>query len=174
MKNILSKNSSLANYNERLVEEYSVSLKKIQAGNGRDYLRVMNIGYALDAVDFAQQFFKVTLDFSDESIEDIEKILDVIHKTLVDENSKEEDILNYAKKFSGYIGQVIIKSWGGEWKDENEYSFKNKEGKTIRTGPGLKVKDLDIFILSKVYRRIVNGSEDSITQFYQGIKENLE
>ncbi|EKQ56187.1 MULTISPECIES: hypothetical protein [unclassified Clostridium] len=126
----------------------------------------MFIGYALDAADTAERNFKIKLDFSEDSIKDVEKILDRLNKTIEIDNPSEDLVLKFAKVFSGYIGQVIKINWGGEWKDESNFAIKN--------GPALKVKDQDLFLLSKVYRRITSGPEDNVWHFYQIIKNDIE
>ncbi len=127
--------------------------------------KAIYLGYALDAVDISQEIFNVELDFSDKSIKNVEKILGVLCDSLNKVKPSDEDILEYAKKFSAYIGQIIIDKWGGEWKDESEYSIKN--------GPVLRVGEINVFLLSKVYRRIINGSEDNIELFYERIQLEL-
>lgn len=56
--------------------------------------------------------------------------------------------------------------WGGIWKEESSYKIKN--------GPGLYVKNQDLFLLSKVYRRITRGPEENVYYFYQVIKKEIE
>ena len=154
------------NVYDKLVSEYNLSKEKLDKGEEIDKLELMFKGYALDAADTADRNFKIKLDFSEDSIETVEKILDMLSKTMELDNPSKDLILNFAKQFSGYIGQVIKINWGGEWKDENEFTIKN--------GPALKVKGQDLFLLSKVYRRITNGPEDNVWHFYQIIKKDIE
>lgn len=149
-----------------LLNEYNKGKEERDSGKSVDTLELMFIGYALDTVDMAKEKFKVELDFSEASLESVEKILDHLNKTISTAKPSPDLILSYAKAFTGYIGQVIKIKWGGKWKKEDEYSIKN--------GPGLFVKNQDLFLLSKVYRRIVNGSEDNIWHFYQAVKKSIE
>jgi hypothetical protein len=122
-------------------------------------------GYTLDAVDFTKQNFKKKLDFSEDSIQDVEECLAVLNKTRGQYNPCNEQLLVTAKMHAGYIGQVIKLKWGGEWRDDNEYSIDN--------GPALRVKEQHLFLVSKVYRRITDGTEDNIWQFYQIVTKDL-
>jgi len=151
---------------EQLEKEYALKKELMNKGETVDKLDLMFKGYALDAVDTAKRNFKIELDFSEDSIEKVEKILDVLNKTMKRDNPPKDLVLSFAKQFSGYMGQVMLIKWSGEWKDENEYSIKN--------GPGLRVKGQDLFLLSKVYRRITNGADDNVWHFYQVIKSEID
>ena len=149
-----------------LLKQYEQEKLKMVNGEEVNKLELMFIGYALDAVDTAKRNFKIDLDFSESSIEKVEKILDILHKTLEQSKPSQDVILTFSKQFAGYIGQVMKIRWGGIWKDESSYEIKN--------GPALYVKNHDLFLLSKVYRRITNGSEDNVYHFYQVIKKDIE
>ena len=149
-----------------LLNEFNKGKEDRDSGKTVDTLELMFIGYALDTVDMARDRYRINLDFSEDSLKDIEKILDHFNKTMSKEKPSPDLVLSYTKAFTGYIGQVIKIRWGGTWKEEDEYSIKN--------GPGLFVKNQDLFLLSKVYRRITNGPEDNIWHFYQVIKKSIE
>jgi hypothetical protein len=120
----------------------------------------------LDAVDFTNQKFKKQLNFSEDSIKDVEECLDALSRTRAQYKPTNEQLYNTAKMYAGYIGQVIKLKWGGDWRDESEYSLKN--------GPALKVNDQQLFLVSKIYRRLVNGPEDNIWHFYLIFKKDME
>lgn len=151
---------------ENLVKLYDSGKEKMDNGDVVNKLELMFMGYALDAVDTGRRNFNVELDFSEESIKEVEKILVRFHKTLEKAKPSADTILSFSKQFAGYIGQVIIQQWGGEWIDESNYPIEN--------GPALRVKNQDLFILSKVHRRIKSGSQDNIYHFYQVIKFNID
>ena len=151
-------------YNE-LENRYNTEKQRMDNGEVINKLELMFIGYALDAVDTGKHNFKINLDFSEDSIKNVELILDKLNKSLYKAPSK-EIIMSFAKQFAGYIGQIIINKWGGEWIDESNYEIEN--------GPGLKVKDQHLFLLSKVYRRITRGSEENVYHFYETIKKDFD
>lgn len=149
-----------------LAKEYENDKSKLDKGESINKLELMFKGYALDAVDFTKENFKKQLDFSEKSIKDVEECLVFLNSTREQYIPSDAQILMTAKMYAGYIGQVIKIRWGGEWRDESEYSFNN--------GPALKVKEQHLFLLSKVYRRITGGAEDNIWHFYQEIEKDLE
>jgi len=151
---------------EELLSEYNLNKEKLDKGEEVDPLQLMFQGYALDAVDTAAENFKINLDFSEYSIEAVERILDMLAKTMKRDKPSKDLVLKFAKTFSSYIGEVIRINWGGEWKAESEFSIKN--------GPALRVKGKDLFLLSKVYRRITTGVEDNVWNFYQIIKDEIQ
>lgn len=150
---------------EDLVEKYDQEKQRLDNGEEVNTLELMFIGYTLDAVDTAMRNFKIQLDFSEDSIKDVERILDALNKTIPIDRPSNEMIMKFAKQFSGYIGQVMINIWGGLWMEEDNYPLQN--------GPGLRIGNTDIFLLSKVYRRITMGSEENIFDFYQLTKRDL-
>ena len=151
---------------DQLAREYDIDKAKLDKGQPINKLELMFKGYALDAVDVTKQNFSKQLDFSEESIKDVEACLDILSKTREKYKPSDEETLVMAKTYAGYIGQVIKLKWGGEWKEEKDYSFDN--------GPALKVKETNLFLVSKVYRRIVNGSEDNVWHFYLSFKKDMK
>jgi hypothetical protein len=76
--------------------------------------------YAIDAVDYAKRRFDVTLDYSERSLEDIERILAdytgsglLVPDDLSD--AEREELWMFCKMMGGYVGEVIIRNIGGEW-----------------------------------------------------------
>lgn len=151
---------------DQLLKEYDEQKLKMDTGDDVDTLELMFMGYALDAVDTTKELFKIDLTFEDESIKDVEIILDALSKSIQSDKPTSEQIMNFAKMYSSYIGQVIKLRWDGGWKDESEYSIKN--------GPALYVKGQHLFLLSKTHRRLINGSEDNVWHFYQVTKQKIE
>lgn len=77
--------------------------------------------YANDALAHAKRHFDVTLDFSERSLEDIDRILADYTKSglLVPDNlsdAEREEIWLFCKMMGGYVGEVIIRNIGGDWK----------------------------------------------------------
>lgn len=151
---------------DQLSREFELEKSQLDKGEPINKQELMFKGYALDAVDFTKQNFKKQLDFSEDSIKTVEECLDILNKTREEYKPSDKQISVTAKMYVGYIGQVIKCRWGGEWRDESEYSIKN--------GPALKVKEQNLFLLSKVYRRITGGAEDNLWHFYLVTKNELE
>lgn len=128
----------------------------------------MFIGYALDAVDTGRRNFHVDLDFSENSIKEVERILDTLNKELNRNKPSDDTVMCFAKQFCGYIGQVMMMKWGGEWIDGSNYSY------SINYGHALRIGEQDLFLLSKVHRRITRGPEENVYHFFQIIKKDIE
>lgn len=123
--------------------------------------------YAQDAVDFAQNNFKITLDYSPESIEYIEKIAAQLEASipkskfarLFKKGPSDEEIDQVCKMLGGYIGEVYRRERNGEW------------GFNQDVAPGnlvieLKCGDLAMFPPAKVHKRLVNGAEDNLQSYF--------
>lgn len=146
-------------------EEYKKLTEELKKGKIKPSADLMFRGYALDAVDYLRQLSiamdpakPIVLDFSEASIQTVEEFLDQLNKALEKEKPDEERIVLLAKSFAGYIGEVIREKWGGKWVDNPP----------LDNGPAFTVDDDEyLYLLSKVYRRIKNGSEDNVWFFYQ-------
>jgi hypothetical protein len=76
--------------------------------------------YADDALAYAKRRFDVTLDFSERSLEEVDRILADYTKSglLVPDNlsdAEREEIWLFCKMMGGYVGEVIIRNIGGDW-----------------------------------------------------------
>jgi hypothetical protein len=121
--------------------------------------------YSLDAVDYAKKLNKA-LDFSESSIQQVEDICTLLYNEipkgffgkLIKKSPSEETIIHMSKMLGGYIGQVMIKHYGGNWTIED---FLNR-GNTLVVNIG----EMKTFPVSKVYKRFKNGSEDNVNYYY--------
>ena len=128
--------------------------------------------YSLDAVDYAKKL-NISLDFSEESIKSVEDLCSILYKEipkgflakLIRKSPSEKMIMQVAKMLGGYIGQVMIKYYGGSWAIEN---FMNEN--TIL----INIDDLKTFPVGKVYKRLKNGPEDNVSHFYFIITKDLQ
>jgi len=131
--------------------------------------------YAEQAVSAAREM-SITLDYKEESIERLEKILSHLHNERPvflgkavsgEEDPAQKQIDSMSRIWGGYFGEVIRRRWGGDW--------------TLETYPGtvapvvtLEVDGAKIFPAMKVYRRLTNGASDDVAKFYQMVKDKLE
>ncbi len=118
-----------------------------------DGIRQIAEAYALDAVDAAKANFGIDLDWSIESIRDVETMFGQLHDHL-DEKPSDDALDMFAKAFGSYVGEVIRRKHGGEW---GMLALQDEEF------PGLS---LGIWPWSRAYKRIVNGPEDNIWHYY--------
>ncbi len=128
--------------------------------------------YSEDAVDMANKEFGETLDFSEDSLRAVERILDRVSSTiprglgrLLKRKPSDEQIWEMSKIWGGYIGEVIRKRWGGEWTLETA-----AHPGTVIT---LRVLDADIFPPGRAHKRLTNGSEDNIWDYYRVLRSDF-
>lgn len=116
--------------------------------------------YALDAVDFARDRFHLPLDWTDVSVQHIETILARFHDEMASAKPSEETILQFAKIFGSYVGEVFRRNHGGRW------GMVTVGADTV---PGIEAdKNAGRFWpWGKVRNRLVNGVEDNVWHYYR-------
>ncbi len=130
--------------------------------------------FAQDAVSFAQDQYQTNLDYSDESVRAVEKILNQLYRELPrteagemsEEASVQETVDAICNMFGGYVGEVIRRQYGGEWKIETQVSDQPMVC--------LQVEGNYIFPPAKVYKRLANGSGDDLWFYYEVIRQKIE
>lgn len=135
----------------------------------------MMAAYAEDAVEHASERFGITLDYSPESVREVESILgklyDSIPRTFLGRLFKgrpptDEDIWSVCKMYGGYVGEVVRRHHGGEWIMDTEIS------------PGEEVIALEkegsrMFPPDKVGKRLTNGPEDDVWVYFTvGVRDH--
>ena len=111
--------------------------------------------YSLDAVDTAKQNFGVELDWSVESIREVEKILARLHEAMNDEAPSDETLQTFAKIFGSYLGEVVRREHGGQW------GLLGAEGEAT---PGMSH---GIWPWDRAYKRITLGPDENVWHYYQ-------
>jgi hypothetical protein len=119
--------------------------------------------YAQDAVDLARNHYKITLDGSDESVQKVEFILADIHDTMP-KNATDDQVSNFAKTFGSYVGEAYRRRHGGEW------GVFTMDGQEM---PGIRSTGHQFWPWDKVRKRIVNGSEDNVWDYYLMLTNQL-
>ncbi len=130
--------------------------------------------YAQKTVDLASEQFQTHLDFSEGSLEQVEAILARIYislpKGLLSKLSRrgpsQNEIRRMGEAWGHYIGEVIRRRWGGEWRVE--------EDAPPTLDIVLQVSGKDIFPLAQAHKRLTNGPKDNIWHYYQALKRDLE
>jgi hypothetical protein len=117
--------------------------------------------YSLDAIDIASRNFRVNLDWTDASIESVERMLKTLHEQMASAKPDDKTIWTFAKAFGSYIGEVYRKRYGGEWGVVELGSD---------TFPGMKAaKGVEFWPWGKVYQRLVKGPENNVWHYYQSL-----
>jgi hypothetical protein len=120
--------------------------------------------YTLDAIDAARENFHVTLDYSDQSISQVEDILTQLYEQRAAANPTDDQIWTFAKMFGSYIGEVYRRNHGASW------GMVTLEGNTF---PGLEATNscTRFWPWGKAHNRLINGPEDNVWHYYQALLE---
>ncbi len=116
---------------------------------------------SLRAVIFSKKNLGIKLDFSEESLNSLDDILEVFHKEIELDTINNDKIIDLSMAFGGYLGEVISKNIGGVWEENN--------GKIIF----LEVYNNKVLPLNIVYKRINIGERASIKRWYTKFKEKI-
>jgi hypothetical protein len=125
-----------------------------------DNIRKIAEAYSLDCVDFAQQHFRLKLDWSDASVRHIETMLERFHAEMSAAKPPQEEILRFAKLFGSYVGEVFRRNHGAKWGrvelggDKSAGLRADKDGTTF-------------WPWGRAQNRLVNGPEDNVWHYYQ-------
>jgi hypothetical protein len=121
---------------------------------------------AAEAVDIAERNGSVKLDYSPDSIKNVEVVLSKIHDDFVRQNST-NGVNGLAMAFGAYIGEVIKRSEpGSKW--ERDDPVGGEKSYPIRWRGGSS------FPCAWCYRRIINGPEDNVWFKYTAIKQRTD
>lgn len=115
--------------------------------------------FAEQAVIDAAGRYRTQLDYSPESVEAVERILDSLARASNAQRSTDADLRAEALIFGAYIGEVIRRQHGGEWARDHQ-----------QAGPGsypLSWQGHDSFPYGWCYKRLTNGPEDNVWHKYQ-------
>jgi len=129
-----------------------------------DIVEINALKNSTTAVNYANSFEK-KFDYSYKSIMDLEEILDYYSNDISKSNPTENQIWSMSVIFGSYLGEVMLK---------NGLSKKGyKWGKDKSSNIPLLINNNGNFITpnDKVYKRLVNGKEDSIISFYDVIMD---
>jgi hypothetical protein len=124
--------------------------------------------YAQDAVDIARDKFQIDLDYSLESIE----LLNIILQSQFDAmptgwqllyrfRPSKRRIRTLSKTWGGYLGEVIRRHWGGQWLAPGDGPFKG--------GVTLLVQGTMLSPIARAHKQLVNGVEASVSVYFASL-----
>jgi len=120
---------------------------------------------ATNFVQHMQQFFDTPLDYSVESLNEVDEMLDGLGKRR--EEFKEEAFFDLYSMTGCYVFEVARRNYGGEyfWIQEEQQ-------------PGLGAGHPDFLVVIKAWEkvkgRLIKGEEDNIPFYIAGYKEHIE
>lgn len=127
--------------------------------------------YAEDAVCLAPEF-GVALDYSEASLEVLERILDQLADKLPgseaepSEDSMQKELDSVSRIWGAYFGETIRRLWGGEWGVETYPG-------TIAPVISVEIGGAKLFPLMKIYRRLTKGKDENVWRFYQMVRAKV-
>ena len=117
--------------------------------------------YALDMVDYAKDTHGIELDWSNDSVQEIERIAAVLHEEYKKSPPSSEQLEPFYKALGSYVGEVFRRKHGADW------GWVSLQGGRF---PGLQAKAGALFWpWGRAMNRIVNGPEDNLWHYYQAL-----
>ena len=117
---------------------------------------------AAEAVQSSRDKLGIELDYSIESLETLDRLLNDLHAS----GRKSRDLGGAVILFGCYLGEVLIRKLGGKWVRAEDAGY------TAATGFPIVLwlsEDLSCNPLGKVAKRIDNGSEDNLPFFFKAL-----
>lgn len=124
--------------------------------------------YAKDAESDARKR-GIALDYSEASLEQVDKILGIISLNGVLEPkspAEKEALWDLSKKYGGYIGQVVIKHFGGQWELEN---LPDGTSRIL-----MRCRGIQAFPAQKVYKRLTQDRFSGVSGYLRALREIAE
>lgn len=115
--------------------------------------------YAELAVSAARNIDKVDLDYSPESLRIVDRILGRFHRDRVPPDKIGATLF----AFGCYVGEVFVRHFGGEWRNEEETEMRGLAGSFIV----LQLPNQTVCNpIGKVFKRVQDGEAESLPYFY--------
>ena len=135
----------------------------------------MMSAYAEDAVDHARTSSDIVLDYTADSVERVERLLSEMYSAIPKgfvarafrRGPSPEQIWTMCKVYGGYLGEVLRREKGGEWRLDKDIV------------PGVDTICLQhgenrIWPPAKVHKRLKNGPEDNVWHFFQAVRRDWD
>ena len=120
--------------------------------------------YAQDAVNTARDKFQIDLDYSMESIDSLDLILQSQFdatptgwQLLYRFRPSKRKLRTLSKMWGGYLGEVLRREWGGQWVEPGDGPFKG--------GITLLVQGTMLSPIAHAHKQLVNGSDSSVAAY---------
>ncbi len=120
--------------------------------------------YAQDAVDTARDKFQIELDYSLDSIESLNIILQAQFdatptgwQLLYRRRPSKRKLRTWSKMWGGYMGEVIRRAWGGQWMEPADGPFKR--------GITLLVQGTMLSPIARAHKQLVSGADASVAVY---------
>jgi hypothetical protein len=131
-----------------------------------DSVSAMAAAYADKAVVIAREF-NAKLDYSENSLMELESILAQLAGDLPPGGPSSDDMTEMCKMWGSYFGEVVRRRFGGDWSID---TYPGKQFATLT----LTVAGNKLFPSMKIHRRLTAGEGDNLWSFYKMVKAKLE
>lgn len=117
--------------------------------------------YSLDACDFFRNHFNINLDWTDASIQHVETVMDQFHREAADARPSDDEVMEFAKMFGSYVGEVYRKNHGGTW------GWVEMDGQRF---PGMRDEkpDTTFWPVGRAQKRL-GGAENNMWDYYSAL-----
>jgi hypothetical protein len=113
--------------------------------------------YALMHIDLTKKSFNEDLSFDEESIFKLDKLIQTAWP-----DKPPVEMQNVIMLFGSFLGEAMRDIYGGQWVETEQ-------------GWGMKInEEVTILPFTKIKKRLINGEDDSISYFYETMKNGLQ
>ena len=110
--------------------------------------------------EYVLDTFKLQLDWTDQSIEKIDELLDFFHREGQKDKPTEADVAKFSKGFGSYIGEVYRRNHGASW---GTLTLGNESCSGMRAaGSGV-----EFWPWGRAQQRILDGPTANVWVYYQ-------
>lgn len=125
------------------------------------------VAHAQSAVKTAKLKWQESLDFTQDSLEAIERILGKIHTAGLYGSGggkpSEEELATLSKMWGIYIGEVIRRCYGGQWSQAGDGTLSLSIGEAK-----------GVFPIAKARKRVVDGAGDNIRYYFSSMMKLIQ
>ena len=114
---------------------------------------------AEDAVVTARQQANINLDYSEDSLDLVDRAIAEILRQFPEESQEDKAVFTICNIFGAYLGEVFKKHNGGAW----EYNDSDANAPSIY----LRVKDHTFAFAGICYEKLVKNQNVSVAKYYQ-------
>ena len=122
------------------------------------------VGQAQSAVKTAKMTWQESLDFTDDSLDAIERIMSKMHQRSrqgTDGGLSNEQLDEASKMWGVYVGEIIRRYYGGQWSTAPDGVLQ------------LALSGWTAYPIDKVHKRIVDGASDNIRFYFAAVPKAL-
>jgi hypothetical protein len=113
---------------------------------------------ANDAITTSQEEFNVQLDYSVDSIAQVDQIILQFLENYKEQALEDKAVFTICNIYGAYIGETFRKLAGGQW----QYNIENEDAPTIM----LIFNDKSFAFAGICYERLVNNSKISVKRYF--------